>query len=298
MASIRQLLTRKKAASNICKVTRTMEMVSTSKYRNYYERWEDSQGFYNSLAQLAYLLITAETPIEHPLANENDSKGMAVIVMGSNRGLCGAYNANIFRLLEVHIKRAKRFNKRLDIYCHGRKLANFLSYRGVELTKVFDEFEEMPSYEYLRKLEDDFCEQYESGRIGYFGVVYTRFYSVAAQRAQTLTVLPVTELIDDLTTRATVIWPWELEFEDFELSPGVYEIFDSAARMMIRSSIQGCFRDAALSEHLARVVAMRSATENAEKMIDDLSGQYNRARQSQITNELLDISGGVEAMAN
>ena len=110
-----------------------------------------------------------------------------------------------------------------------------------------------------------------------------------------MTVLPIVDLIDDLTTRATVIWPWELDFEDFELSPSPESIFETLAKMIIRTSVLGCFLEAAVSEHLARVVCMRSASDNADDMIKDLTKEYNRARQGQITVELLDIVAGVEA---
>ncbi len=297
MAGMRELTQRKKAVANILKVTRTMEMISTSKYKDLYDQWESSSAFYNSLAQLAYLLITAEEPIAHPLAKDNDSDTMAVIVIGSNKGLCGGYNNNIYRLLDIHLKRAKRMKKKLEIYAYGRKVISHLRYRNLEIKDVFEDFDQVPDYKQAWKIADDFALKYQNNGISYLGIVYTRFYSVGSQHAQTLTVLPVTELIDDLTTRATIIWPWELEFEDFDLSPGAFEIFDSAAKMMIRSSIISCFRDAALSENLARVVSMKSAAENAEKMIDDLSLLYNRARQGRITDELLDLIGGVEAMS-
>ena len=99
----------------------------------------------------------------------------------------------------------------------------------------------------------------------------TRFFSPASQKAQTLTILPMLELIDDLTTRATVIWPWELVFEDFLLSPSADDIFDGLSSMMIRTAMAGCFIEAATSEHLSRVVAMRNATDNADEMIEDLT---------------------------
>ena len=104
------------------------------------------------------------------------------------------------------------------------------------------------------------------------------------------------DLIDDLTTRATVIWPWELDFEDFMLVPSATEIFEGLSQVIIRSSILNCFMEAAVSEHLSRVVCMRNASDNAEEMIKELSKEYNRARQGQITVELLDIVSGVEAM--
>jgi F-type H+-transporting ATPase subunit gamma len=119
-----------------------------------------------------------------------------------------------------------------------------------------------------------------------------RFHSVTGQQAQTLTIMPFTELIEDLATQAKAIWPWELTFDDFLMSPGPGQIIEALAKMTIHSSIKRCFTDAALSEHLARMVAMRNATENAQDMIKQLTADYNRARQGQITRELLDIIGG------
>ena len=295
MAGTRQILQRRDAAENISKVTHTMETVSAVRYRQHYKRWSDGTAFYDALAQLAYLVVTAEEAIPHPLMLDNDSDCHAIIVSGSNRGLCGAYNSNVCRLVDVHIKMAKRFGKKLKIYAQGKKVVTHLTNRGIEIEREFDEFEEVPSVEQARAIADDFISQYKNGEIGRLGIVYTRFYSPAHQQAQTLTILLVADLIDDLTTRATVIWPWELSFEDFLLSPSAEEIFDSLATMMVRTAISSCFVDDALSEHLGRVIAMRSATDNAEEMIEDLTRDYNRARQNRITSELLDIIGGVEA---
>lgn len=291
MAGTRQILQRCKAAENISKVTHTMEIVSAVRYRQYYKKWLESIEFYNSLAQLAYLIITAEKAIPHPLLNSNDSKCNAIIAIGSDRGLCGGYNSNIYRQVEVHIKMAKRFGKKLKIYAQGKKVISHLNNRGIELAGKYEDFDEVPTSAQAREISADFIEQFKNGEIARLGIVYARFFSPASQQTQTLTVLPVADLIDDLTTRATVIWPWELAFEDFLLSPSAEEIFDSLATMMVRAVIQGCFLEAALSEHLGRVVAMRSATDNANEMIEDLTRDYNRARQGQITMELLDIIG-------
>ena len=103
-------------------------------------------------------------------------------------------------------------------------------------------------------------------------------------------------MIDDLTTRSTVIWPWEQNFEDFLLRPSAEEIFQTISQMIVRMSILGCFVEALTSENLARVVTMRNASDNAEEMIAELTKEYNRARQGQITTELLDIVSGMNAM--
>ena len=268
-------------------------MISTSRYKSYYNRWAASTDFYDALAQAAYLLVTSQEPIDHPLMKQNSGKKAAILAIGSNRGLCGSYNSSVYRLVDVHVKRAKKLGKELDIYVQGRKLVSTLHFHGIEPTKVYTDFDEVPTDEQAGKMADSFIEQYINGELDYFGIVYTRFYSVASQHAQTLTVLPISELIDDLTTRATLISPPEMAVENFYMSPSADELFDELATMIVRASLRSCFIDAALSQHLARVVAMRNATENADEMVKELTAQYNRARQGQITAELLDIIGGV-----
>jgi F-type H+-transporting ATPase subunit gamma len=296
MASTRQILLRRRAVTNIHKVTRTMEMISTSRYKSYYNRRLADMQFYDTLAQVAYLLITSQELGEHPLIKRNTGQKTAILVLGSNRGLCGSYNSSVYRLVDVHAKRAKKAGQQLDIYAHGRKLVSTLHFHGIDPTKIYTDFDELPSEEQLKAMSADFIQRYVSGEISSLGVVYTRFYSVASQHAQTLTVMPITELIDDLATRATVIAPPEMMAENFYILPSPYEVFDEVAKMIVRASLRSCFIDAALSEHLARVVAMKNATENAEEMIKELTALYNRARQSQITSELLDIIGGVGAL--
>jgi len=297
MANTRQILHRRNAAANISKVTGTMETISAVRYRQYYNQWAQGLAFYDSLAQLAYLMVTAQSRIEHPLLDEPKirSKTNALIVIGSDRGLCGAYNNEIYRQIDTHVKMAKRFGRELRIYAKGKKVLGYLDHLGIEPEQVYEDFTEVPTAEQANAIGDFFTEQYIGGKIDRLGIVYNRFYSPASQRAQTLTILPVVDLIDDLTTRATVIWPWELNFEDFELSPSAKDIFETLARMIIRTSVAGCFLEAAVSEHLSRVVCMRNATDNADEMIKELTKDYNRARQGQITVELLDIVSGVEA---
>lgn len=296
MAHTRQILGRRRAAQNISKVTSTMETISAVRYRQYYHQWAQGLAFYDALAQLAYLMVTAETPIEHPLMKPSPSKTNALLVIGSDRGLCGAYNNDLFRLLDTHLKMARKFGRTLQIYVKGRKVLSYLEHLKIKPAGVYSEFAEVPTAAQANQIGDFFVEEYLQGRIGRLGIVYNRFYSPASQKVQTLTVLPVSDLIDDLTTRSTIIWPWEQNFEDFFLSPSGVEIFQTLSQMIVRTSILGCFIEAAVSEHLARVVTMRNASDNADEMILELTKEYNRARQGQITTELLDIVSGMNAM--
>lgn len=274
-----------------------METISSVRYRQYYNQWAEGLAFYDMLAQLAYLMVTAQSKIEHPLLDEPKTRSNtnALIAIGSDRGLCGAYNSEIFRQIDTHIRMAKRFGRELKIYAKGKKVLGYLEHLRIKPAHVYDDFAEVPTAEQANEIGDFFTKEYLSGRIDRLGIVYNRFFSPASQKAQTLTVLPVVDLIDDLTTRATVIWPWELAFEDFELSPSAEDIFETLAEMIIRTSILRCFLNASASEHLSRVVCMRNASDNADDMIKELTKDYNRARQGQITVELLDIVSGVEA---
>ncbi len=293
MASIRQIFVRRKAVDSIARMTRTLEMISSARYKSYSSRWALTGDYRDALARIAYLLATPERPIDHPLLKQNSSGRIAILAIGPRKGLCGSYNSEIFRLLDVHVRQAKKWGKQLDIYTPRGRLESVLHFHGLKPAKVYTDLEEMPSDPQIRTIADDFIDQYMSGSVDFFGVVYMRFYSASSQQAQTLAILPLLELVDDLTTRAQVIWPWNLAFEDFHMSPSANTIVESSARMLMHYSMQSCFLDAILSEHLARMVAMRSATENAEDMIKQLATDYNRARQNQITSELLDIVSGM-----
>jgi F-type H+-transporting ATPase subunit gamma len=293
MASIRQIFVRRKAVDSIARMTRTLEMISSARYKSYSGRWALTGDYRDALARIAYLLATPERPIDHPLLKQNSSGRFAILVIGSRKGLCGSYNSEIFRLLEVHVNQAKKWGKELDIYTPRGRLESVLNFHGLKPAKVYTDLDEMPDDAQIRTIADEFIDQYMSGSLDFFGVVYMRFYSASSQQAQTLAILPLLELVDDLTTRAQVIWPWDLTFEDFHMSPSANTIVENSARMLMHYSMRSCFLDAILSEHLARMVAMRSATENAEDMIKQLTTDYNRARQTQITSELLDIVSGM-----
>jgi F-type H+-transporting ATPase subunit gamma len=292
MAGIRQIFYRRRAVENIRKITRTMAIISTARYKFYFNKRSAIMEYYNSLAKAAYLLVTSYKPIAHPIMKLNSSGRSVIFAVGSVRGLCGSYNESVSRLIRLHVDRAADSGKKLDIYAAGDRLVSILRQHNIVPTKAYTSSEQILSDEQLDTHADDLAKGYMAGRIDDFKIVYMRFHSLASQRVQTLTVMPLVELIDDLATRMTLIWPWKLTFEDFLLSPSPDEIIEGLARALIRTSIRRCLIDALLSEHVVRMVAMRNATENAEEMIEDLTSEYNKARQNQITRELLDVIGG------
>ncbi len=277
-------------------MTRTLEMISSARYKAYSGRWALTGEYRDALARIAYLMATPERPLEHPLLQENTSGRTAILAIGSRKGLCGSYNSDVFHLLQVHIRQAQARGNQLDIYVPRSRLEGLMTYHGITPAKVYTDLDEMPTDPQIRTIAEEFVGQYMSGDLDYIGIVYKRFYSASSQQAQTLTILPLHDLVDDLTTRTQIIWPWDLTFEDFYLSPAADQIIEGLAQMLVHYSIRSCFLDAVLSEHLARMIAMRNATDNAEDMIKQLTQDYNRARQTQITSELLDIVSGMGAL--
>ncbi len=297
MAAIRQILQRRRAASNICRITKTMEMISTAKFKSYNRLWQAASDYHDALARAGYLMTTGEVALEHPLMSARTGQKRAVLAVGSTRGLCGSYNNEVFKLLAVHMKMAEAAGKQLDIYLPESRLLNSLTHYGVTPKKVYTNLDDLPTFIQVEEIADDFIEQYIKGDLEQFSMVYMHYHSASSQLAQTLTILPVTDLIAELSTRSTPIWPWKLTFDDFYFSPPIHRSVEELAKMIVSAWISACFMDAALSEHFARMVAMRNATDNAEQMIKDLTTEYNRARQTQITGELLDIIGGTGALA-
>jgi F-type H+-transporting ATPase subunit gamma len=273
-----------------------MQIVSTALFKSYYNKWLAVAEYHDALAQAGYLLVTSEVPLEHPLLKENSSGRSAVLTISSRAGLCGPYNAGIYKLLDTHLNLAKSSDKKLDICTTAGRLGNVLYSHGITPTKTYSDFDEVPSDAQIYEIADDFIDRYIDGQLDYFGVLYMAFHSPGHQQAQTMTIMPLTELIDQLTTRAKMIWPWDQVFEDFYMSPSPKDIIEGLARMIMHATIKDCFLQAAMSEHVARMIAMRNATKNAEDMIRDLTAAYNQARQTQITGELLDIISGTGAL--
>jgi F-type H+-transporting ATPase subunit gamma len=296
MIGIRQILQRRKAVNNISRLTRTMQIVSTAAFKSYYKKWLAIADYNHALAQAGYLLVSSQVPHEHPLLKDNSSGKAAVLAIGAKSGLCGSYNLSIYEQLSRHISMAKSASRELSVYAPAGRLIGLLNSRGVEVTETYSGLSDIPSDLQIHDITVDFADRYIAGQLDYFSVVYTAFNSPGHQQAQTMTIMPLSELIDCLIISTKAIWPWDLAFEDFLMSPSPEEIIESLAIMIMHITIRACFLEAILSEHVARMVAMRNATKNAEDMIRDLTAEYNRARQANITSELLDIISGIEVL--
>jgi len=213
-------------------------------------------------------------------------------VLTSNRGLCGGYNASVLRKAQRHISELKGGGlETLSVEVSGKRGIKFLKFQKVATDQNYTHFEDKPTYAEVDALASRYVADYIAGDLDRLDVVYTQFESASRQTAVVESLLPITSLSADEESgsdSATAI--------DYEFLPSAQEILEEIVPTAFRARLFKCFLDAAVSEQIARMVAMKGATENADEMAGALKQQYNRARQAAITSELAEIIGGVAAL--
>lgn len=293
MAKARAVLKRLKAVKNIRKITRTMELIATARFKKAMDRATEAAAYTRKIAELASDLSASATGFSHPLLEPHESlKTGVLLVLTSNRGLCGGYNASVLKLLQQRLREANSKGQHLSLEVSGKRGLNFCRFSRIDLDQQYTQFEDKPGFDEVNEIASRYIDLYVQRKIDFVDVVYVRFESASRQRATLETLLPLSTVTGDSGKAAKASSPVEYEF-----LPSAREILEELLPAAFKARLFKCFLDAAVSEQIFRRVAMKSATENAGDMIGDLSRIYNRARQSQITSELSEIIGGAEALA-
>jgi F-type H+-transporting ATPase subunit gamma len=227
----------------------------------------------------------------HPLLDVRPTQRAAVLVLTGNRGLCGGYNSNVVRQASAILGQWKSEQVGTHVAVSGKRGIAALKFRGIDMAERYTTFEDKPEFAAVAPMGRAYLEAYASGAIDRLDVVYTKFHGIARQEATTEMLLP---LKPPEPTEAVV--RTELASDEYDFYPSPESILQELLPASFLSRLFKCFLDAAVSEQVARMVAMKAATENAGGLIKSLSRQYNRARQSQITGEIMEILGGVEAL--
>ncbi|MFY8199501.1 MAG: ATP synthase F1 subunit gamma [Pirellula staleyi] len=301
MANIRQLDKRRKSVKNIRKITRTMELISTGRFKKAMDRAAAATDYTKRITAIVQDLAKSGTEVSHPLLEQHDKiDAIDMLVLTANRGLCGGYNGSVVRAAIVRRAEIKEQIESGEISVSGKRGISAMRYAGIPIEKSYTEFDDKPSFSAVARIADDLIERYITGKVDRVDVAYTRFVSSSKQIAVVETLLPFASL--ELPTAAT---PGSVgassdvaagSKEDYEFLPSASVILEEVVPASFRARLFKCFLDAAVSEQIARMVAMKSATENAGDIIKSLSRRYNRARQSKITQEIMEIIGGVEAL--
>ncbi|MEM6312945.1 MAG: ATP synthase F1 subunit gamma [Planctomycetota bacterium] len=322
MAKARAILKRRKAVSNIKKITKTMQMIATAKFQKSLKRATGTKPYTMKVRELVGELAASVGNVEHPLlrkvTDENRTDKIALIVITANRGLAGAYNGNVLKAAKTFRDAQVAAGKDVELHVNGKKGVSFFRFQGVEPTRILDVSDEPRSTE-VQGIAEDAMAQFIDGKVDGVFVAYMNFISTGNQQAEVMPLLPLAgaeEVVEELAQQAAerdaqleagvmdtaragtdVTAAKQVTTEtEYDFSPDPKSLLDTLLPLTVKSALFQTFLDATTSEHVARMVAMKAATDNADKMGKDLQLKYNRARQSQITTELSEIMGGVEAM--
>ena len=296
MAKARAIVKRRKAVRNIRKITKTMQMIATAKYQKSYKRALGTKPFTLKVRELVRELAASVGEVEHPLLRrpgaEDQTNRIALVVLTSNRGLAGAYNGSVIRAASHFLRDQQAAGKTVDLYVAGKKGISYFNFQKIPLKERM-EANDTPRFADVERVAQYFIDEFTSAKIDAVYVAYMNFISAGQQRAEVATLLPLAGVIEPKTDKATA----NLHTETiYDFMPDAKELLDELLPRAVKAAMFQGFLDATTSEHVARMIAMKSATDNADKMQKALTMQYNRARQSQITTELSEIMGGVEAM--
>jgi F-type H+-transporting ATPase subunit gamma len=301
MAKARAIIKRRQAVQNIRKITRTMELIATAKFRKALDRATEAEAFTRKIAELVADLGETSGTVTHPLLERREPvKRALVLVLTSNRGLAGGYNGNVLRLAYRTYQDLETENVPVSIEVSGKRGVNFLRYRKIPMDATYNQFEDRPQFQEVEKLADRYIAMFVKGEIDRLDVIYTRFINSARQVATLQTLLPITtaDIGGDSSDRPGKNAPRARgpERVPYEFLPDAQGILEEIVPVSFKVRLFKCFLDAAVSEQIARMVAMRGATQNADDLVKSLTRQYNRARQTQITRELADIVGAAAAL--
>ena len=292
MAKARALDKRRKSIRNIRKITRTMELIATARFKKAMDRAHAATAYTRRITQLVADLANSGLEVKHPLLEGREKVDRAVLLMlTANRGLCGGYNSIVQRAGFIRYNELKAQVPEVVLQISGKRGINAAKFRGFPVADTYTHFEDKPSFEQVEVLANHYLEEYLAGRIDRLDVAYMKFENVARQNVMVETLLPLGNLegaqADENKTQS-----------QYEFLPSAGSILEEVVPTSFKVKLFKCFLDAAVSEQIARMTAMKAATDNANKIIKKLAMTYNRARQSQITGEIMEVLGGVEALKN
>ena len=294
MANARLLVKRLKSVRNIRKITRTMELIATSRFKKAMDRATEAAEYTKKISEIVGDLGKANLTFSHPLLQERtETKKSVLLVLTSNRGLCGGYNGAVLRNTLRHIRQLNQDGVDYSMEVSGKRGIKFLNFQKIAMEESYTHFEDSPTFAQVDEIGSRYVEDYIAGRIDRLDVAYTSFQTISRQTAVIETLLPLSSLSEGSTEEVASgsgLGP------DYEFHPSAEEILAEIVPAAFRAKLFKCFLDAAVSEQIARMVAMKGATENADEMAGSLKQQYNRARQAGITSELAEIIGGAAAL--
>lgn len=289
MASARDLRKKIRSITNTAKITRTMEMVATAKSKRAQSRIVAMLPYSDKLGEILHNLRDAGT-VEHPLLEDRvPVRRNLLLIVTANRGFCGGYNSNLLSLAEEWLTQEETEGRETDIYVSGRKGITRLRFLKRPSVAQYTHFDDRPSFKETEEVASEFLRLFLEGRVDRVVVASTRYYSTSVQKPEFVQVLPIEAPPHEEGDRPSAAL-------DFIFEPERQVILESLLPLFVKQLVFRLFLEAATSEQLARRVAMKLASDNAEEMIGIYRRQYNRERQAGITQQIMEVVTGAEAL--
>ncbi len=285
MAKSRDIYRRMRSVDNTRKITRTMEMVATAKLRQAQKRVLESRPYTRGLIEVIARLATPELAELQPLLRQPDRiRRAAVILVTSNRGLCGAFNANLIRTAQSQLAELEAAGAETEFHVYGTKGISYFRFRGIEMATARNDLSDPPTPEDARSVIGDIATRFVEGSLDAAYVIFAEFRNMVSTPPSVRRVLPAG------VGEATGPQPYYI------LDPSAEEILGHLLPLYVDNATFSALLETAAAEQAARRTAMKSATDNAEEFLNKLRRTYNRARQAEITNQIAEIIGGADAL--
>ena len=295
MASLKEVKTRINSVKSTRKITSAMKMVASAKLHKAQGAIENMLPYQKKLNKILTNFLSADLPIESPYVQEREVKRVAIVVFSSNTSLCGAFNANVIKMMMQTIGEFRTLGQdNILIFPVGKKVDEAAKRMGFKPQEVSPTLSDKPTYQEAAELAHRLMDLYVAGEVDRVEIIYHHFKSMGVQILLRETYLPInlTNVVseEDRENKEEV---QENEIaNDYIIEPNAEELIASLIPTVLSQKIFTAAVDSNASEHAARTLAMQVATDNANELIQDLTKQYNKSRQQAITNELLDIVGG------
>jgi F-type H+-transporting ATPase subunit gamma len=291
MAQIREIKKRMTTVKTIQRITKTMQMIATAKFTAAVGRTKATRPYTDKVQQLVGEVTAAAGEISNPLIDgpQDPANRQLMLVISSDRGLCGAYNGHVLRKAMNAIRQLRDEGVEIDLETSGKKAVGYFRFQKMNISERHS-IGDKPKYEDVNRIAERYIEAFTEGQYDKISVAYMRFVTNARQVPEVIQLLPIKPAIaGDPESEPGVS-------ADYDFSPSSQALLDDLLPMAVKTSLFQAFNDAVVSEQIMRMVAMKAATENAKDLGRTLRRDFNRARQSQITTELTEIIAGAAAL--
>ena len=295
MASLKEVKTRINSVKSTRKITSAMKMVASAKLHKAQGAIENMLPYERKLNKILTNFLSADLPVESPYIKAREVKRVAIVAFSSNTSLCGAFNANVIKMLLQTVGEFRTLGQdNILIFPVGKKVDEAVKRLGFQPQETSPTLSDKPSYQEASELAHRLMEMYVSGEIDRVELIYHHFKSMGVQILLRETYLPIdlTRVVDEEEKQKEEEVQGGEIANDYIIAPSAEELITNLIPTVLSQKLFTAAVDSNASEHAARTLAMQVATDNANELIQDLTKQYNKSRQQAITNELLDIVGG------